>query len=471
MPMTILVADDEPAQRELLGGFLAKRGWSVELAAGGAEALAILRRTAVDLVLADYRMPDLSGLELLKASEQLNPEVPVVLITAYGSIASAVEAMKAGAYDYLTKPIELDELVYLIDRVTERRQLLTEVQELRTQLCERFRFEGIIGESSKMQEVLSLVARVAPTPSTVLIRGESGTGKELIAKAIHYNSPRRDRPFVKVNVSALPETLLESELFGHEKGAFTGAMERRIGRFEAANGGTLFLDEIGDLPFALQVKLLRVLQEREVERLGSHRPIAVDIRILAATNRDLERAVRERHFREDLYYRLNVFPIVLPPLRERREDIPLLIECLLQKFVTRLGKPITAVSRQAMDVLMKYDYPGNVRELENILERAVILARHAVIYVEDLPLHLREAAPENAGETHTRHGSLPEVLHAIERQMLLRALERHSGVQTRAATELGISERVLRYKLRKHHLHGEVEAGTGAEALQDRRQE
>jgi two-component system NtrC family response regulator len=459
-PMTILVVDDEPAQRELLGGFLAKRGWSVELAAGGAEALAILRRTAVDLVLADYRMPDLSGLELLKASQRLNPELPVVLITAYGSVASAVEAMKAGAYDYLTKPIELDELVHLVDRIAERQQLLTEVRELRTQLRERFRVEGIIGESRQMQEVLSLVARVAPTPSTVLICGESGTGKELIAKAIHYNSPRRDRPFVKVNVSALPETLLESELFGHEKGAFTGATERRIGRFEAADGGTLFLDEIGDLPLALQVKLLRVLQEREIERLGSQRPIAVDIRILAATNQDLERAVRERHFRADLYYRLNVFPIVLPPLRERSEDLPLLIEFLLQTFAARLGKPVMALSRQAMDVLMKYDYPGNVRELENILERAIILARHETIYVEDLPLHLRESPPENAAETPTVQASLPEVLHAIERQMLLRALERHGGVQTQAAAELGISERVLRYKLRKHQLYAEEGAGT-----------
>jgi DNA-binding NtrC family response regulator len=466
IPMTILVVDDEPAQRELLGGFLAKRGWSVELAAGGMEALALLRRTPVDLVLADYRMPDLSGLELLKASQRLNPEVPVVLITAYGSIASAVEAMKAGAYDYLTKPIELDELAHLVHRIAERRQLLAEVQELRTQLRERFRVEGIVGDSSQMQEVLSLVARVAPTPSTVLIRGESGTGKELIAKAIHYNSPRHDRPFVKVNVSALPETLLESELFGHEKGAFTGATERRIGRFEAADGGTLFLDEIGDLPAALQVKLLRVLQEREIERLGSQRPIAVDIRILAATNQDLERAMRERRFREDLYYRLNVFPIVLPPLRERREDLPLLIEFLLQKFAVRLGKPVMALSHQAMDVLMRYDYPGNVRELENILERAIILARHEAIYVEDLPLHLHESPPEDARETPTGQASLPEVLHAIEQQMLRRALERHGGVQTRAAAELGISERVLRYKLRKHQIYAEEGAGTEEEPPQ-----
>jgi len=459
-PLTILVVDDELAQRELLGGFLTKQGWSVALAAGGAEALAILRQTSVDLVLADYKMPEMNGIQLLMASQHLNPEVPVVLITAYGSIASAVEAMKAGAYDYLTKPIELEALVHLVHRVAERRQLLAEVRELRAQLRERVRFEGIIGESGQMQEVLSLVARVAPTPSTVLIRGESGTGKELIAKAIHYHSPRHDRPFLKVNISALPETLLESELFGHEKGAFTGATERRVGRFEAADGGTLFLDEIGDLPLGLQVKLLRVLQEREIERLGSHRPIAVDIRILAATHHDLERAVRERRFREDLYYRLNVFPIVLPPLRERREDLPLLIEFLLKKFATRLGKFIATVSREAMDVLLKYEYPGNVRELENLLERAIILARHDTIYSEDLPLHLRETPPEAKEAPETGHASLPEVLQAIERQMLLRALERHGGVQTRAAAELGISERVLRYKVHKHGLRAWLADGT-----------
>jgi DNA-binding NtrC family response regulator len=394
----------------------------------------------------------LSGIDLLKATKQLHPEIAVILITAYGSIASAVEAMKAGAYDYLTKPIELDELVHLIDRIAERQRLLAEVRELRTQLRDRYRFEGIIGESGAMQAVLSLVARVAPTPATVLIRGESGTGKELIAQALHYNSPRRDKRFLKVHMAALPETLLESELFGHEKGAFTGATERRIGRFEAAHGGTLFLDEIGDLPAPLQVKLLRVLQEREIERLGSHQPIPVDIRILAATNQDLERAVQERRFREDLYYRLNVFPIVLPPLRTRREDLPLLIEFVLHKFSTRLGKPVAAVSREAMEALLRYDYPGNVRELENILERAMILARHDAVYVEDLPLHLRENTPEAKGTPPTQQASLSEVVHAVERQMILRALERHGGVQTRAAAELGISERVLRYKLHKYGL-------------------
>jgi DNA-binding NtrC family response regulator len=450
--LTILVVDDEPAQRELLAGFLTKQGWSVALAASGAEALAILRHTAVDLVLADYKMPDMNGIELLKAGKQLNPEVTIVLITAYGSIASAVEAMKAGAYDYLTKPIELEELVHLVNRIAERQRLLAEVEELRSQLRERFRFEGIIGDSGKMQEVLSLVARVAPTPSTVLICGESGTGKELVAKAIHYNSPRRDRSFVKVNIAALPETLLESELFGHEKGAFTGATERRIGRFEAAHGGTLFLDEVGDLPLPLQVKLLRVLQEREIERLGSHAPIPVDIRLMAATNQHLARAVQERRFREDLYYRLNVFPIVLPPLRQRREDIPLLVEFLLKKFADRLGKAVSTVSREAMDALLKYDYPGNVRELENILERAVILARHEAIYRQDLPFHVQPPASEEGKAAETRQTSLPDVLDAIERQMILRSLERHGGVQTRAAAELGISERVLRYKLQKHGL-------------------
>ena len=451
-PLTILVVDDEPAQRELLGGFLAKRGWSVVLAAAGAEALAVLRHTAVDLVLADYKMPDMNGIELLKASKQLNPEVPMVLITAYGSIASAVAAMKAGAYDYLAKPIELEELLHLVDRIAERQRLLAEVQELRSQLRERFRFEGIIGESGKMQDILSLVARVAPTPSTVLICGESGTGKELIAKAIHYNSPRRNRPFVKVNIAALPETLLESELYGHEKGAFTGATERRIGRFEAAHGGTLFLDEVGDLPLPLQVKLLRVLQEREIERLRSHAPIPVDIRLIVATNQNLAHSVHERRFREDLYYRLNVFPIVLPPLRERREDIPLLVEFLLKKFASRLDKPVGAVSREAMDALLKYDYPGNVRELENILERAIILSRHEVIYAEDLPLQIRPPVSETVETAGTQPASLPEVLHTIEHQMIIRALERHGGVQTRAAAELGISERVLRYKLEKHGL-------------------
>ncbi|RMF84737.1 MAG: sigma-54-dependent Fis family transcriptional regulator [Nitrospinota bacterium] len=448
----ILVVDDESSQREILQGFLEKAGWEVETAGSGPEALDLLRQRSFALCLIDYRMPGMSGLELLQQIRQRYPDVTVVIITAYGSIDSAVEAMKRGAYDYLTKPIDLDELSHLITKIEERQQLLTEVRTLRAQLTERFRFDQIIGESGKMQEVLSLVARIAPSNATVLIRGESGTGKELIAKAIHYNSPRKEGPFVKVNIAALPENLLESELFGHEKGAFTGAVERRIGRFEAANHGTLFLDEIGDLPLPLQVKLLRVLQEREFERVGSNRPIKVDIRIIAATNQDLEEAIREKRFREDLYYRLNVVPIVLPPLRERREDIPPLVDFLLRKCAEQTGKGVKGISREAMDLLIRYDYPGNVRELENIIERAVLLARHDVILVEDLPLHLRTSEPEIERRPRSEKMTLPQVLEALERQMILRALEQHDYVQTRAAEELGISERVLRYKLKKHGL-------------------
>jgi DNA-binding NtrC family response regulator len=451
-PFAILLVDDEAAQRAMIRGFLHKQGWRVSDVGSGAEALQAVRHETFDLVITDYKMPGMSGFDVLQGIKQINPAIPVVILTAYGTVDSAVEAMKAGAYDYLAKPIDLDELLHLIDRVQERWRLVTEVQELRQELVQRFRFDQIIGSSGKMQEVLSLVARVSQTPATVLIRGESGTGKELIAKAIHYNSQRRDGPFVKVNLAALPDTLLESELFGHEKGAFTGAMERRIGRFEAADQGTIFLDEIGDLSLPLQVKLLRVLQEREFERLGSNRSTRVNIRIIAATNQDLEAAMQDRRFREDLYYRLNVVTIFLPPLRERRADIPLLIEHLLRKFSRHIGKDVHTVSREAMDILMKYAYPGNVRELENILERAVILARHDTIRLEDLPLHLQQPVDEGLQPATADDASLPEVLTSIEKQIIQRALEHHDGVQVRAAEELGISERVLRYKMRKHGL-------------------
>jgi two-component system NtrC family response regulator len=446
----ILVVDDEPSQREILRGFLAREGWTVDTAGSGTDALTTLRKQPFDLCLVDYRMSGMNGLELLKQVKTQTPEATVVIITAYGSINSAVEAMKLGAYDYLTKPIDLDELSHLIGKIQERQHLLTEIRELRERLIERFRFDQIVGESGKMQEVLSLVARIAPSDATVLIRGESGTGKELIAKAIHYNSPRRAQSFVKVNIAALPENLLESELFGHEKGAFTGAVEQRIGRFEAADGGTLFLDEIGDLPLALQVKLLRVLQEREVERVGSNNARPVDIRIIAATNQDLEKELEEKRFREDLYYRLNVVPIFLPPLRERREDIPPLIDFLLQKFAKQSGKEVKGVSREAMSLLIGYHYPGNIRELENILERAVLLTRYNLITLEDLPVHLREFGPEKLGPLTSRQMTLPQTLEALEKQMILRALEQHDSVQTRAAEELGISERMLRYKMKKY---------------------
>ena len=447
--MKILVVDDEPAQRELVSGFLARHGFEVTTARDGAEALERFRREPVDLILTDQKMPGLSGLELTQAARAVNPEVAVVVMTAYGTIEHAVAAIKAGATDYLTKPLNLDELLHRLGQVRDHQRLLGENRELRAALQERHRVEGILGDSGRMQEVLSLVRRVAASDATVLIRGESGTGKELIAKAIHYASRRAEGPLVRVNCAALPETLLESELFGHEKGAFTGAQATRRGRFELAHGGSLFLDEIGDLPPHLQVKLLRVLQEREIERVGSSRPIPVDVRLLAATHRDLEALVKAGGFREDLYYRINVVTLVVPPLRERREDIPLLLDHFLSKFARENGKTIRGLTREARDTLLHYDYPGNVRELENLMERAVVLTRDEVIGRADLPLSVRETEPESGEAT-----GLPAAVEGLERRMIRDALARADGVQTRAAELLGISERVLRYKLRKYGLAG-----------------
>jgi two-component system NtrC family response regulator len=453
-PFRVLIVDDEAAQLELVGGFLQKRGFDVALAPDGRAALEAFAREPFDLVLTDQKMPGLSGLELLDAIRARNPETAVIVMTAYGTVEMAVAAIKAGAADYLTKPLNLDELLHRLHQVRERQRLLTENRDLRQALAERHRVEGIIGEGGRMQEVLSLVRRAAPSDATVLIRGESGTGKELIAKAIHHASPRAAGPLVRVNCAALPETLLESELFGHERGAFTGAVASRKGRFEAADGGTLFLDEIGDLPPHLQVKLLRVLQEREIERLGSSRPVPVDVRVLAATHRDLEARVRAGSFRDDLYYRINVVTITLPPLRERREDIPLLVDHFLAAFARKNGKSIRGLTREARDALLRYDYPGNVRELENVIERAVVLARDDVIGIGDLPLVLADPGAED-GERSGRRG-LPAAVEGLERRMLQDALGRADGVQTAAAELLGISERVLRYKLRKYGLTGDA---------------
>jgi two-component system NtrC family response regulator len=452
-PLRIVVVDDESAQRELIGGFLRKQGHEVFLAASGPEALAHVRDRQVDLVLSDCRMPGMSGPELLLGIKAVNPEIPLILMTAYGTVETAVEAMKNGAADYLTKPLDLEELLIRLARVTEQTRLRSEVRELQQRLVERHRLEGIIGESGRMQEVLALVKRVAPSNATVLIRGESGTGKELIARAIHHNSRRASGPLVSLNCAALPEQLLESELFGHERGAFTGAVAQRKGRFESADGGSIFLDEIGDLSPTLQVKLLRVLQEREFERVGGTRTIAVDVRVLAATHRDLEQAMRDESFREDLYYRLNVVAIQIPPLRERREDIPLLLDHFLRKFAGKNRRDVSGVTAAARDALLKYDYPGNVRELENLVERAVLLCRGQVIDLEDLPATARPGQ-RSAGEPLPK--DLPGVLADIERQAIESALERSGGIQTQAAEALGISERVLRYKMKKYGLEGRL---------------
>jgi Nif-specific regulatory protein len=446
----ILIADDEQVQREMLEGFLAKQGYGVGTAEDGAQALERFKGGAFDLVLTDYRMPGMDGIQLLRELKRLNPEVMVVVLTAFGTVGTAVAAMKEGAYDYLNKPIDLDELLLLIQRVENGVSLSRENRELREQLREKFKVDFIISTSRRMEEALNLVKRVAPSPATVLILGESGTGKELIARAIHFSSPRAEKPLVKVNCAALPESLLESELFGHEKGAFTGAVGRRIGRFEQADQGTIFLDEIGDLSPALQSKLLRVLQEKEFERVGSSQPLKVDVRVIAATNRNLEDAIKKGTFREDLYYRLNVVTISLPPLRERKEDIPPLIEHFLKKYSGENQKPVVSFSKEARDLLMNYHYPGNIRELENIIERAVVLSRGDSITTQDLPLNLRESKVEDLMKEGAGGRSLPEILEEIERLRINQALGKSHGVQTKAAEELGISERVLRYKMKKY---------------------
>jgi len=442
----ILVVDDEPVQREMIGGFLKQQGVEVIAADSAERALELFRQDAFDLVLTDQKMAEMSGLELLQAVHTINAETPVILITAFGTIEAAVAALKQGAIDYLTKPLNLDELLYRIRQVSDRYRIINENRELREALQDRHRIEGIIGESGPMLEVLSIVRRVAPSEATVLIRGESGTGKELIAKAIHFGSPRARGPLVKVNCAALPEALLESELFGHEKGAFTGALTSRQGRFELANGGTIFLDEIGDLPLHLQAKLLRVLQEREFEKVGSSRPVRVNVRIMAASHRPLEDLIQAGQLREDLYYRLNVVTIFIPPLRERRSDVALLLDHFLRYYAEKNGKTIRGLTPEGRDILLRYDYPGNVRELENIIERAVVLTRDDVIGSGDLPLTVQE--PEVADGD--RETNLTAAVEALERRMIRDALARSDGIQTRAAELLGMGERALRYKLTKY---------------------
>jgi DNA-binding NtrC family response regulator len=440
----IVVVDDEEPQRKVLAGFLRKKGFDVEAVGSADAALALVASRSVDLVLTDLRMPGKTGVDLLEAVREANPEVPVVVMTAYGTVASAVDAMKRGAADYLGKPVDLDELEVLVARSLERRALLSENRALREELAARHRLEGLETANPRMQEAINVAARAAASRATILLRGESGTGKEVLARAIHHASPRRRGPLVAVNAAALPETLLESELFGHERGAFTGADREHRGRFELADGGTLFLDEIGDLPRGTQVKLLRFLQEQTFERLGGTRAIKVDVRLLAATHRDLEAMIRTGEFREDLYFRLNVVGITLPPLRDRREDIPILVDHFLRRFADE-GRA-RSVSREAMDALLKHDYPGNVRELENLLHRAIVLARGEVVTKADLPLHLGTLPPEGRASS----GTLNEQVENLEKALLLDALEKAGGVQTRAASALGMSERHLRYKLKKY---------------------
>ena len=449
--LNILIVEDGQSQREMLRDFLIQEGHNVQEAENGEKGVDWVRNGHFDLLLLDYKMPGMDGMQVLTAVKDINPEIDVVIITAYGTIETAVEAMKAGAIDYITKPIEFDELLLLVERVAERRILIKENEILKQELREKgVTAEQIVYRSPKMEALINMAGRVAPSRATILIQGESGTGKELLARLIHQLSPRSGRVMLAVNCGALHENLLESELFGHEKGAFTGASARRIGRFEEADGSTLFLDEIGELSAAVQVKLLRFLQEREFQRLGGNSTLRADVRIISATNRDLDARVKAGAFREDLYYRLKVVTIDLPPLRERKEDIPPLIDHFLHKYAAENGKVIKGISSEARDLLIKYDYPGNVRELENILERAVVIGRDEIISVEDLPF--LEDSLTAAEEGKKAEGLLRGTMEEMERKMIVEAMEKAGDHQTRAAEILGISERMLRYKLKKYGL-------------------
>jgi len=454
----LLVVDDEETQRDMLSRILRRAGFDVHTAADGREALEKIVGATFDLMLTDQRMPNMDGLELLDQTQRQATRLPVVLMTAHGSVSTAVEAMKRGAVDYLTKPFERDELLLVIDRAIRQRRLEDEVVSLHGVLKDRAQLGNIIGTSPGMQEVFSLIERVAFADVPVLITGESGTGKELVARAIHERSNRSSAAFVALNCGAVPETLLESEFFGHERGAFTGAVRAHAGRFEQADGGTLFLDEIGTMRFDLQAKLLRAIQEQEIQRLGSSQTRKVDVRILAATGEDLEEAIRHKTFRDDLYYRLNVVPIHLPPLRDRREDVPLLVQHFLDGASRKFSRKTPGITPEAMERLQSYPWPGNVRELENCMERVLILSRAERLSVEDLPANLRDGIVA-AGEGINGFELPPEgvKLTELERHLIRQALRRTQGLIRPAARLLGISYKTLQYRIRKHGLDPEAE--------------
>ncbi len=458
MKPRILVTDDEESIREFLDIMLRKEGYEVTCVEDGKQAADILKKKTFDMVISDLQMPNMTGIELLKHVRESYPELIFMLITAFGTTESAVEAMKMGAYDYITKPFKIDEVRINIANALRSKNLEVENRTLKKELEKEYSFQNLVGNSEAMHKIYSLVKRVSDSPTNVLITGESGTGKEMVAKAIHYNGPLKDKAFVTINCGAIPENLMESEMFGHKKGSFTGAIADKPGLFEVADGGSLFLDEVGELPLSIQVKLLRAIQERVIRRVGATEDSHVDVRIIAATNRNLEDMVSTGAFRQDLFYRLNVINIRTPSLRERREDITLLANHFLAKYNSRLVKTISAISREAMDLLKKYDYPGNVRELENIIERTVALEAGATILPESLPPFVntpsgRKMASSEGIEISADDGiDLQKVLDQIEKELLIKAIHAAGGTKKRAAKLLGITFRSMRYRVEKFSL-------------------
>ncbi len=444
----ILVVDDEESHRIMLRAVLRDEGYEVAEAADGSEAVRAVEQGPFDLILLDLRMKTMDGIEALNEIRRISPLIPVLIMTAYASVKTAVEALKGGAFDYLTKPLDIDELKIVIEKALEHYRLREENLTLKERLGNRFDFSKIIGKSRKVKELFDTLSLVAPTDATILILGESGTGKELVANAIHQNSMRKDQPFIKVSCAALPETLLESELFGHEKGSFTGAIARREGRFQLAHRGSIFLDEVGEMSPTTQMKLLRVLQEKEFEPLGSVQTVKVDVRVIAATNKDLNLEVKEGRFREDLFYRLNVVPVSLPPLRERKEDIPALAHHFFEIYRGKNQKGLRDISNKTMDLLTRYDWPGNIRELENCLERAVIMARGDVVTPADLPPHIQALSEKEAGQFLDLPSGIS--LSEVERALILKTLEETGGNRSRAAEILGINRRTLLNKLKEY---------------------
>jgi two-component system response regulator AtoC len=454
---TILIADDDASIRSLLKQLLSDEGYSVVEATTGTEVVDKVKETNPDLVIMDVRMPELDGIEALSKLKVSSPKTSVLIMTAFGSSNNAIRAMELGAFDYITKPFELDKISHTVKRVIEYRDLTSEVQVLRDEISSLVQTERIVGNSPAMQEVYKTVGKVAKADATVLITGESGTGKELVAEALHYNSNRRSGPIVKVSCAALPETLLEAELFGHEKGSFTGAMTQRRGRFEMADKGTIFLDEIGEMSLPMQTKLLRVLQERKIERVGSSLPIKVDIRIICATNKDLQRQVEQQKFRDDLFYRLNVINIHMPPLRDRKEDIPALVEHFLAKHRYSATAQPAAISEEALKRLMEYEWPGNVRELENVVERAVVLSRGQIITSRELPFgdHEGDGHEEEGGdEVSVEKSFFKKSVAQFEKDLIMKALRDATGNRSKAAEMLGIYRRLLYAKIKEYGLEG-----------------